>query len=152
MSEQYRQKLRRRLWLGVALVLFGLIMEAVLAFIYETPPAYSEEFDLVTHLLSGLAGILPIVSGADLVIKNRRLLRNPDEARKAEIAENDERSLKITALSWQVAGRIVIALAYLGIVASLIAFRLDIFGVCLAFFLVLSFSQMAVRKWYEKKL
>lgn len=156
MSEQYRQTLRRRLKQGLALQILGtvfIVLSVVMIFLsLKGKTLYEPDARFAWQLFGILGGNALGMIGHSRRWKAKRLLAHEDEARQAEIAENDERNLKITALSWQTAGTLMMVLLYVCALVALMLVQLPVFFVCISLFVVFFAARWYLSIIYEEKL
>ena len=152
MSEQYRQKLRRRarLELAIAALSFAAYFAITLFRANGIWPGFSLSF--AWGMLGSLCSGILFCHSLFRYIRDRRLLKNAARARTAEIEENDERERLIALRGDQVALRAMAVLLALAMVVLLILKELTAFWVCFVLLLVLYLTQVFARIWFQKKL
>lgn len=144
MSELYRQKLRRRARLELAVAVLGFA--AFLAIIFL------RSYNFAWRILGGMCSAFSLSYGLPRYIRDRRLLKNAAQAKAAEIEESDERERLIALRGDQIALRATAVLLALSMVILLILEELTAFWVCLVLWLVLYLTQAFARVWFQKKL
>ena len=152
MSEQYRQRLRRRTRLELAITAMGFA--AFFAITFFRANGIWPDF-----LLSFAWGMLGSVCSGILFfhslfryIRDRRLLKNAARAKAAEIEENDERERLIALRGDRIALWVTAVLLALAMVVLLMLEELTAFWVCFALLAVLYLTQTFARIWLQKKL
>ena len=151
MSEQYRQKLRRRarLELGVAALGFAAFFAITL---FRTYIRSNFSLNFAWGLLGSMCSAFLFLHGLFRYIRDRRLMKNAVRAKAAEIEENDERERLIALRGDQIAFWVTAVLLALTTVVLLILEELTAFWVCLVLLLVLYLTQIFTRLWFQKKL
>ena len=151
MSEQYRQKLRRRARLELAIATFGFAAYFVIT-LFRTYIWSDFPLSFAWGMLGSLCGGILFCHGLFRCIRDRRLLKNTARAKTAEIEENDERERFIALLGDRIALWVTAVLLVLAMVILLILEEVTAFWVCLVLWLVLYLTQVFARIWYQKKL
>ena len=152
MSEQYRQKLRRRARLELAVAALGFAAYFAITFFRASGiwPDFSLSF--AWGMLGSLCSAFLFVQGLFRYIRDRRLLKNAVRAKTAEIEEYDERERLIALRGDRIALWVTAVLLALAMVVLLILKELTAFWVCFALLAVLYLTQTFARIWLQKKL
>ena len=144
MSERYRQKLRRRARLELAVAALGFAAFFAIIFL--------RTYNFAWRILGGMCSAFSFSHGLSRYIRDRRLLKNTVQAKAAEIEENDERERLIALRGDQIALRVTAVLLMLAMVILLILEEVTTFWVCFFLWLGLYLTQGLARVWYQKKL
>lgn len=152
MSEQYRQKLRRRTRLELAIAAMGFAAFFAITFFRANGvwPDFSLSF--AWGMLGSVCSAFLFGQSLFRYIRDRRLLKNADRAKAAEIEEYDERERLIALRGDRIALWVTAVLLALAMVVLLMLEELTAFYVCLALLMVLYLTQMFSRIWFQKKL
>ena len=152
MSEQYRQKLRRRSRLELSLAVLGFAAYFAIT-LFRTNWIWSNySLNFAWGMLGSLCSGILFCHSLFRYIRDRRLLKNAARARTAEIEENDERERLIALRGDQIALWVMAVLLALATVVLLILEELTAFWVCLVLLLALYLTQIFTRLWFQKKL
>lgn len=151
MSELYRQKLRRRSRLELAIAVLGFAaFFAITLFRAYIRSNFSLNF--AWGMLGSLCSAFLFLQGLFRYIRDCRLLKNAVRAKAAEIEENDERERLIALRGDRIAFWVTAVLLALATVVLLILEELTAFWVCLGLLLVLYLTQAFARVWFQMKL
>ena len=152
MSEQYRQKLRRRSRLELSLAVLGFATYFAIT-LFRTNWIWSNySLNFAWGMLGSLCSGILFCHSLFRYIRDRRLLKNAARAKTAEIEENDERERLIALRGDQIALWVMAVLLALATVVLLILEELTAFWVCLVLLLALYLTQIFTRLWFQKKL
>ena len=151
MSELYRQKLRRRARLELAVAALGFAAFFAIT-LFRTYIRSNFSLSFAWGMLGSMCSAFLFVHGLFRYIRDRRLLKNAVQAKAAEIEENDERERLIALCGDRIALWATAVLLALAAVVLLLLEELTAFWVCLVLLLVLYLTQAFARVWFQKKL
>ena len=152
MSEQYRQRLRRRARLELILSALGFAAYFAIALFRANGiwPDFSLSF--AWGMLGSVCSAFLFAQSLFRYLRDRRLLKNAAQAKAAEIEENDERERLIALRGDRIAFWVTAVLLALATVVLLILEELTAFWVCFVLLLVLYLTQTFARVWFQMKL
>lgn len=152
MSELYRQRLRRRARLELAIAALGFAAFFAITLFRANGlwPDFSLSF--AWGMLGSMCSAFLFLHGLFRYIRDRRLLKNAARAKAAEIEENDERERLIALRGDQIALWVTAVLLALAMVVLLILEELTAFWVCFVLLMVLYLTQLFTRVWFQRKL
>ena len=152
MSELYRQKLRRRSRLELAVAVLGFASFFAITLFRANRIWSNFSLSFAWGMLGSMCSAFLFLHGLFRYIRDRRLLKNTAQAKAAEIEENDERERLIALRGDRIALWVTAVLLALAAVVLLILEELTAFWVCLGFLLVLYLTQTFARVWFQMKL
>ena len=151
MSEQYRQKLRRRARLELAVAALGFAAFFAIT-LFRSYIRSDFSLNMAWGMLGSMCSAFLFLHGLARYIRDRRLLKNAAQAKTAEIEEYDERERLIALRGDRIALWVTEVLLALAMVVLLILKELTAFWVCLALLAALYLTQAFARIWLQKKL
>lgn len=151
MSELYRQKLRRRARLELAVAVLGFAAFFAIT-LFRTYIRSNFSLNFAWGMLGSMCSAFLFLQGLFRSIRDHRLLKNAAQAKAAEIEENDERERLIALRGDRIALWVTAALLAVATVVLLILKELTAFWVCFALLLVLYLTQLFARVWFQMKL
>ena len=151
MSELYRQRLRRRARLELAVSVLGFAAFFAIT-LFRTYIRSDFSLNFAWGMLGSMCSAFLFAHGLFRFIRDRRLLKNAARAKAAEIEENDERERLIALRGDQISLWVTSALLALTAVVLLILEELTAFWVCFVLLLALYMTQLFTRVWFQKKL
>ena len=151
MSELYRQKLRHRSRLELAVAALGLAAFFAIT-LFRTYIWSNYSLSFAWGMLGSMCSGFLFAQGLFRFIRDRRLLKNTAQAKAAEIEENDERERLIALRGDRIALRVTAVLLVLAMVILLVLEEVTAFWVCFFLWVVLYLTQVFTRVWFQKKL
>lgn len=112
----FRKKVKVRLWFATAITMAGVIVFAV-TWLGVFGDRINDEF--VSGFYSGLGGGL-IGAGVVTIIKARRMLRDPERFKAAEVEEKDERTIFVRDKTYVATTYIVMMTVIAALIVSML--------------------------------
>ena len=151
MSELYRQKLRRRSRLELAIAALGFAAFFAIT-LFRTYIWSNFPLNFAWGMLGSMCSAFLFAQSLFRYIRDRRLMKNAAQAKAAEIEENDERERLIALRGDRIALWVTAILLVLSMVILLILEEVTAFWVCFVLLLVLYLTQLFARVWFQTKL
>lgn len=136
-DEDFKLFLKKKNKMLLGLSFSGLLL--LLTFFVASQIMKIELSDHLSGFYSGVGGAL-IFAGLAIIVKNRRLMNNPELLRKTRIKNSDERNIEISAKSFRIAGFVQFLASYcLSLIGPFVNPLLSTIGLILIYIFLFSY-------------